>query len=182
MAGIIILLVFICLVIALLIMPIHLRINTDGDYIPKPDFFRLTIDLDNENRITVLLYVFFVRFTFYPLKKKYRQTDKTGISKKISRLEMLTWNHLKFLIRVAWQSIKKSRVRKFYLDLDTSNVIINANLFPVFELMSERPQIDLNINYSGNFVLILDFQDNLWNIIRIVSWNLLKRTFNYTKN
>ena len=64
----------------------------------------------------------------------------------------MNWNRLKFLIQVAWQAIKKSKLRKLYLDLDTSNVIINANLFPVFELMNDRPRINLNINYSGNFM------------------------------
>jgi hypothetical protein len=182
MAWIIILLIVVFLVIVLLIMPIHLRINTDADYIPEPDLFRLDIDLNGENLITVLLYVFFVRFTWHPFKMKIRQPDKTVASKRTNRFDLLNWNQLKFFIRVAWQSIKKSRLRKLYLDLDTRNVIINANLYPVFELMNDRPRVNLNINYSGNFALSLDLQDNLWNVIRIVLSNLLKRSFIFTKN
>ena len=68
------------------------------------------------------------------------------------------------------------------MDLDTSNVIINANLYPVFELINERPRINLNINYSGNFALTLDVQNNLWNVVRVLIWNLIKRSFIYSKN
>jgi len=68
------------------------------------------------------------------------------------------------------------------MDLDTSNVIINANLYPVFELMNERPRINLNVNYAGNFALSLDVQNNLWILFRILIWNLLKRAFIFTKN
>ncbi len=87
----------------------------------------------------------------------------------------MSWNRLKFLINVAWQSVKKSKLRILYLDLDTRNVIINANLYPVFELMNERPGINLNINYAGNFALVLDVENNLWNVVRIFLWNIAKR-------
>ncbi len=87
----------------------------------------------------------------------------------------MSWNRLKFLINVAWQSVKKSKLRILYLDLDTRNVIINANLYPVFELMSKRPGINLNINYAGNFALVLDVENNLWNVVRIFLWNFAKR-------
>jgi hypothetical protein len=184
MAVIIILLIFICLVVALLMMPIHVRINPEGEgsYTEKPGFFRLNIDLVDESLISVILNVFFVRFCWHPLLGKDSKTVKKKESAKKSRFDLLTWNRLKFLSSVAWQAIKRSKVKKLYMDLDTSNVIINANLFPVFELMNERPRINLNINYSGNFALTLDVQNNLWNVVRVLIWNLLKRSFIYTKN
>jgi hypothetical protein len=185
MAGIIILLVFICLVTGLLIMPIHVRINIGGEgfYTYKPGFFRLNIDLDGENLISVILFVFFVGFSWYPLQKKTGQPSKIKApEKKKRRFDLLKWNRLKFLISVAWQSIKKSKVKKLYLDMDTSNAIINANLYPVFELLNERPGINLNINYTGNFTLSLDVQNNLWNVLQVLIWNLLKRSTIFTKN
>jgi hypothetical protein len=184
MALIIILLVFFCLVVVLLIMPIHVRINPDeeGFYTEKSGFFRLNIDLDGENFISVKLYVFFIRFSWDPLQKKISQPAKVMASKKKTRFDLLTWNRLKFLLSIAWQSIKKSKLKKLYLDLDTSNVIINANLYPVFELLNERPRIDLNINYAGNFALSLDAQNNLWILFRVLIWNLLRRAFIFTKN
>ena len=184
MAGILILFIFICLLIALMIMPIRVRINTDDEGFSrgKPGLLELTIDLDGEHFIALIFCIFFVRFAWYPLQKSIAPSSNIKTPKKKRGVDLFTWNRLQFLIRVTWQSIKQSRVRKLYLDMDTSNVIINANLFPVFELMSERPQIDLNINYSGNFDLSLDMQNNLWNIMRIVTWNLLKRTFIFIKN
>jgi|WetSurMetagenome_2_1015567.scaffolds.fasta_scaffold356232_2 hypothetical protein len=184
MAGIIILLIFIFIVISLLVMPVHIRINPEsvGSYINKPGFFRLNVDLDGDTLISVILYVIYVRFSWYPLQKKTGKTAYKKNLKKKSKSDRWNWNRLRFLIDVAWQSIKKSKLKKLYLDLDTSNVIINANLFPLFELINERPQINLNINYSGNFALCLDVQNNLWTVIRIVIWNLLKRSFIFTKN
>jgi hypothetical protein len=184
MAVIILFLVFIFSVIALLIMPIHVRINPEegGSYIDKPGLFRLSIDLDRDTLLSVILYVFFVRFSWYPLQKKVGKPVKKKEEKKKSKSDRWTWNRLKFLITVVWQSIEKSKLKKFYLDLDTSNVIINANLYPLFELVNERPRINLNINYSGNFSLSLDVQNNLWNVFRVLMWNLLKRVFIFTKN
>ena len=184
MAVIIILLIFIFIVIALLIMPIHVRINPEKERLHTeiPLFLRLNIDMDGENLISVILYVFYVRFSWYPLRKKTGQLSKIKAPKKKRGFDLLNRNRLKFLINVTWQSIKKSKVRKFYMDLDTSNVIINANLYPVFELMNERPRISLNINYSGKFALILDVQNNLLNVFRIILKNLLRRTFIFTKN
>jgi hypothetical protein len=184
MAGIIILLIFIFIVIALLIMPIHIRINLeeDGFNTGKPCFFRLNIDMDGENLVSVILYVFFVRFSWYPLQKKTKESVKVKVPKKKRRFDLLKWDRLKFLINAAWQAVKKSKLKKLYLDLDTSNVIINANLFPIFELINERPRINLNINYSGNFALSLDVQNNLWNLFLVLIWNLLKRALIFTKN
>lgn len=182
MAGIIIFLIFICLLIALLILPIHVRINPEGEYAQKPYFFRLNIDLDGENLVTVILNAFYLRFAWNPLRKKINHPDKVKAPGKNKGFDLLKGNRLRFLVSVVWQSIKKSKLRMLYLDLDTNNVIINANLYPVFELMNERPRINMNINYSGNFALTLDVENNLLNLVRIIIWNLIKRTFIFTKN
>ena len=184
MAVIIILLVFTCLVIALLIMPIHVRINPDREdgYKEKPEFFRLNIDLDGKSYISVILNVFFLRLRWHPLQKKGNKPAKRKESERKRKYDPWNWNRLKFFVNVAWQAVKKSKLNRLYMDLDTRNVIINANLYPVFELMNERPRISLNINYSGKFALILDVQNNLLNVFRILVWHLLKRIFIFTKN
>jgi len=184
MTVIIILLIFVFILMALLIMPIHVRINPEegGSYLDKPGFFGLIIDLDSDTFISIILYVFFVRFSLYPKQKKIGKPFKKKGSKKAGKPYQWNWNRLKFLIHVAWQSILKSKVKKLYLDLDTRNVIINANLYPVFELMNERPRISLNINYSGNFALCLDVQNNIWNVARIFLYNLIRKIFIFTKS
>ncbi len=184
MALIILFLIFIFSVMALLIMPIHVRINPGegGSYMEKRGVFKLSIYLDRDALLSVILYVFFVRFSWYPLQEKVGKPLRKKEAKKKTKSDKWSWNRLKFLITVAWQSLEKSKLKKFYLDLDTSNVIINANLYPVFELVNERPRINLNINYSGNFSLSLDLQNNLWNVFQVLMWNLLKRIFIFTKN
>jgi hypothetical protein len=184
MAVIIILLVFVFILMALLIMPIHVRINPEEEeaYKDKPGFFRLTIDLDRDTFISIILNVFFIRFSLYPKQKKIHKAVDKKESRKKSKPHIWNWNRIKFLINVVGQYIKRFKIKKLYMDLDTSNVIINANLYPVFELMNERPRISLNINYSGNFALCLDVQNNLWNVVRIFLYNLIKRIFTITKN
>jgi hypothetical protein len=179
MAGIIILLTFVCFLIAILVMPIHLRVNREGkrSYADKPALLKLNIDLDGTNLVTVIWNVLYLRFTWYPLQRTVRSpvSDKTQSNEK--RIDLPEWNKLKFALSIAWQSAEKSTINELYLDLDTGNVIINAHLFPVFELMSERPRIDLNVNYVGNFALVLDFQNNILNLLRTVIKNLFKRSF-----
>ena len=184
MAVVLFLSAFFCLVIALLIMPIHVRINPDREdgYREKPGFFRLNIDLDGESYISVILNVFFLRLRWHPLHKKGNKPAKRKASERKRKYYPWNPNRLKFLVNVAWQAVKKSKLKRLYMDLDTSNVIINANLYPVFELMNERPRINLNVNYAGNFALSLDVQNNLWILFRILIWNLLKRAFIFTKN
>jgi hypothetical protein len=185
MAGILILLiVFACIVIALLTMPVHVRINTKETGTPdyKPAFLRLDIDLDAENLVSVTLYIFFAGFTWASLPaRKNRQPLQVKLPRMVSRFGRLKWNRLRYMVNISWQLIKKSRVKKLYLDVDTSNVILNASLYPVFELISDRPRINLNINYSGNFQLCLDMQNNLLTFIRIMIRDLIKRSINFSK-
>jgi hypothetical protein len=164
--------------IILLILPIRLRINSDdeefitGRYGPV----RIGVKSDVENILAVILYILFFKITYYPLHSGERKTGK-GISplKSKPKKKLPQRSQVIFMIRIAWQTIKKSRVKKLYLDLDTSNVIVNASLFPFFGLINNNRNIDLNVNYAGNFSLILDIRNNLLNIIIIMIKNMLKR-------
>ena len=177
-----IILLLIFSVIALLIMPIHVRINTEeGHIMEKPGFLKLNIDLDGHHMVSVILYVFYVGFTWHPLRKRAKKKVKIKGPVKRRRFNLLTRNRLKFLIHVAWQFIQKSKLENLYLNLDTSNVIINANLFPVFEFMNKRRRVNLNINYTGNFTLILDVRNNLWNLAQILIRNLVRKIFIFNK-
>ncbi len=184
MVCLIILLVFIFLLTALLIMPIHIRINQEENCLltDKPFFLRLIIDLNANSLAAVKLYVFFIRFTWFPLQKDSLKPVKESMPPAEKKFELPDWNRLKFLLNTGWHILKNSKVNNLYLYLDTGNVIVNANLFPVFELINERPRINLNINYSGNFALCLDVQNNMGNILGIFFYNLIKRIFTLTKN
>jgi hypothetical protein len=184
MVFLIILLVFIFLLTALLIMPIHIRINQEESCLltDKPFFLRLIIDLNANSLADIILYVFFIRFTWFPLQKDSPKPVKEKIPPAEKKFELPDWNRLKFLLTTGWNILRHSKVNKLYLHLDTGNVIVNANLFPVFELINERPRINLNINYLGNFAFCLDVQNNMGNILGIFLYNLIKRIFTLTKN
>jgi hypothetical protein len=183
MALFIILIVFAGLITALLMMPIHLRINPDCERpnMNKTGFFRLNIDVKDVNSVSIILHLFYARFSWHPFQKEIDSIVKGQPSGKEITYWMQNLNRIKFLAHVAWQAVKKSRLNKLYLNLDTSNVILNANLYPFFEMMNERPGINLNINYTGEFALCLDFENSLWNFARAFIWNLLKRTFSIPK-
>jgi hypothetical protein len=184
MAGIILLLIFSFFLILLLVMPIHLRISHEknGFFADKPSFLKLNIDLIATTLATVILDVFFIRLTWYPFQKNVKNAGKEKMPAAEKGFDLPDWNRLKFLLNTAWHIFKKSKVNKLYLYLDTGNVIINANLFPVFEILNERPRISLNINYSGNIDFSLDIQNNIWNVVRIFLYNLIRRIFIFTKN
>lgn len=184
MVCLIILLVFIFLLTVLLIMPIHIRINQEENCLltEKPFFLRLIIDLNANSLAAVKLYVFFIRFTWFPLHKESIKPAKERMPPAEKKFELPDWNRLKLLLNTGWHILKNSKVNNLYLYLDTGNVIVNANLFPVFELINERPRINLNINYSGNFAFCLDLQNNMGNILGIFLYNLIKRIFTLTKN
>ena len=44
----------------------------------------------------------------------------------------------------------------FILNIVARNVITNSLLFPVFAVFNTKPNVDMNVNFSGNFSLILD--------------------------
>jgi len=158
-------------------MPIHVRIHhcANEKAYDKAGLFRFDIALDVENRVTLILNILYSRFAWYPLQEKVTDKFRKKPGKRRNSKKGIKWKRLKFLLVVAWQTIKKTRLKKLYLDLDTSNVILNANLYPVFAILSRKQEIDLNINYSGNFALILDAQNNLFTVLVVLIRNFIKQ-------
>jgi hypothetical protein len=158
-------------------MPIYIRIHHGSKEMTddKPGVFRFVIALDTENGVSLVLNLLYIRFAWFPLQEKSNGKSQNKPEKRKSRNKGIKWNRLKFLFDVAWQTLKKTKLKKLYLDLDTSNVILNANLYPVFAILSRKNGIDLNINYSGNFSLIVDARNNLFTVLTVLVRNILKR-------
>lgn len=166
------------LVLILLLIPIRIRINTDeGKYTAGwPGLLRIGIRQDEDNEIVVNIWIIFVRYSFYPFHKDLNKSE-TKIRKKKERsgARLPKWKQLRFVTKTFWQIIRKSRLKEFYLNIDTKNVITNSLLFPVFAVFNTKSNVDMNVNYHGNFSLILDVRNNLLNFIVVIIKNLLKR-------
>jgi hypothetical protein len=160
-------------------MPIHLKINSDEDEFIKArfGFIAVAVALDGEHGVSVMLSMPFLRFRVYPsVKKKIKEkTKKSNTQKKAVSIQSKL-KQTKLLIKIIWHTMGKFNVKRFYLDLDTRDIMLNSYLFPVFYMISEKPHIDLNINYTGNFHLVLDTRNNLLNIVLIIIRNLFKRS------
>jgi hypothetical protein len=166
------------LILVLLLIPIRIWINTDeGKFIAGwPGLLRIGIRQDEENEIVVNIWIFFVKYSFYPFNKEFKRAlPKKKKQKSKGRLQLPEWSQLKFLTRTFWQIIRKSRLKELYLNIDTKNVITNSLLFPVFAVFNTKPNVDLNVNFTGNFSLILDVRNNLLNFFIIIIRNLFNR-------
>lgn len=172
------LLIFAVLVLALLLIPIRIRINTDeGKYSAGwPGLLRIGIKQDEEDEIVVNLWIVFVKYSFYPFNREFKKAQpKKKKQKSTRRIELPKWSQIRFLSRTFWQILRKSKLKEFYLNLDTKNVITNSLLFPVFAVFNTKPNVDLNVNFTRNFSLILDVRNNLLNLIVVIIKNVLKR-------
>ena len=174
---IILILILVSLTVILLVTPIDISINSDEVEFVRGRYglVRIGVKKDSEDFIAVVLSVPFARFTVYPREKKEKKKEpgksdpehkKRSVRSKLERI--------KLLINIAWEVICKSRIRRFYLDIDTGNVISNAYLFPLFFLAGNNQRMELNINYTNNFCLVLDARNNLLNIIIVTIRNFFK--------
>ncbi len=177
MIWIIIILTFAALITLLMLTPIHIIINSEEDEFLRAKYgiLKAGIRRDDEELIAVRIAVPGAGYTFFPLKKKERKevTEKKERKERESSGRS-AWSRIKMFSGIAWQITTGFRVSRLYLDIDTRNVILNANLYPLFVYASTCQHIDLNINYTGDFKILLDVRNNLFSIISVIIRNLFK--------
>jgi hypothetical protein len=165
------------LIAVLLVTPIDIKINSDKDEFCSGRYglIRIGVTTGKEDIVTVIVTAPFLRFTVYPREKTDNRKESgksvTGRNKRSARSKI---DRIKLLINIAWEVICKFKIRRFYLDIDTGNVISNAYLFPLFYMVGNKPRMELNVNYNNNFCLVLDARNNLLNIIIVIIRTLLK--------
>lgn len=176
MGWIIIILTFTVLIILLLLTPIHIIINSEEDEFLRAKYgiVKAGIRKDDEEVIAVRISVPGAGYTFFPMKRK--EGKEVTENKEGSPSKRSAWSRIKMFSEIIWQIIAGFKVNRFYLDIDTSNVILNANLYPLFVYASTCPHIELNINYRGDFRICLDVRNNLLNIISAIIRNLFKNS------
>ena len=71
--------------------------------------------------------------------------------------------------RKAWRLLKSFRVRRFRLNIDTDDYILNAYLFPLFVFLNGENR-RLAVNYQGLTVVDILVTNRVWKIL----WALIR--------
>ena len=159
MLWIILVLLFLSLLIYLLILPINIVINSiDNQYfISLGSIAKANVAKDEEFLLRIDLRTLFMRFKFYPLKKRHTKKKK----KKQPEKKRIKWSH----IRSIFQIVRSFEVKRFSLDIDTGNCITNAKLYPVFAFLDFYVG-NYRVNFDGRNSIVLHIQNRPYRIIK----------------
>lgn len=127
-----------------------------------PGVVKASIDT-SEDLIFIRGWVFFVPFKINPFSIKDKQRDKKtkGVNKK-KRAKMKLGN-----IRMLKDAPRAFRVRKFRMDIDTDDFLLNAWLIPAFSAVNNGRNIQMQINFEGNILLDLDLRTRIGSLVWI---------------
>ncbi|MCD4728987.1 MAG: hypothetical protein K8R74_00170 [Bacteroidales bacterium] len=118
---------------------------------------------DKDQIFFLRMRVVFININFYPLKQKEGKaiSKREKPKKKKKRLGIgAIW----LLMKIIRKTIRSFKLKTLYLNLDTDDVISNACLIPVFANL-HRDNINLNVNYAGDFEMIINIENNIFNIL-----------------
>ena len=137
---------FLLLLFYLSMMPIVLFIDTKTNqyYLQVKGLVKASIERHEEELIGIRLKVFFLNFYFYPLrnivlgnmKKAIKSTDN---KKKIGKGMDL---------EKGFRMLKSFKVKRFLIDIDTGDCILNAKLYPLFAMLNYHVG-GFNVNFEG---------------------------------
>ncbi|MGI9546853.1 MAG: hypothetical protein ACR2MM_06440 [Flavobacteriaceae bacterium] len=164
MLWIALILLLVGLLVYLLYLPIDIVISTSGNqyYARIGVLGRARVEADDNYILRIQLKTMFLRFYYYPLKKRVK---KKKARKAVAKRYKFKWAHLNIAIRV----IKSFDVKRFVLDMDTGNCITNAKLFPLFAFLnysSGDTPVNYSINFSDNNRLDMHIQNRPIRIIK----------------
>ena len=138
----------ILILIALLFTPIVVCLDTDKKlyYIQLKGLFIIYLEANKTEILRIKVHTLFRNFYFYPLQEKEHQKKKIKWIKS-----KRNWNiPLTAVIRL----LKSFKLKRFSLDIDTSDCITNAKLYPLFALLNYKYG-GFNINFDGRTKLLL---------------------------
>lgn len=159
-----ILLIFFCW---LLFAPLFLYINTDEKTYSAglKGLLNLSLIPDEDEIFYIRISVVFYSFNFYPFKKKEKKKKAPSKPKKPKKKKKSPgFKTIWMLIKIAWNVITSFRFKKLYLNFDSNDIMTNAYLVPVFVNLNGN-NIDLNVNYIGNFEMIVKIENNIFRIL-----------------
>ena len=153
-----VLLLLVGILLWLMLMPMMISVNTwSDDYSIRWKSIGKASVLMKGDELLIRLRVFFWRKDFYPLrpgkkKKPAKKEEKKPEKKAKSRWERFPMRKIRGVLRAI-------KVRRFKLDVDTDDYVMNAYLYPVACFLN-RPNREISINFRGstNFLLQIEIQ------------------------
>jgi hypothetical protein len=144
---------FLILLIGFLFTPVYLYVDTSEERYEafhSPVFrFSLTIQ---EHMVLPKLTLLGINIPL-PTKEKSTGVSQKPATKKAKRTGIKkSFDAWRFLIR---ESVKSFDIRKVEVDVDTDDVLLNAQLVPVF-LWATRGSVKLNTNFNGRVYFHLE--------------------------
>ena len=101
---------------------------------------------------------------FYPFRKKVGKEGKPGKVEK-DNIKVKKVYYSKVSMKLFIEMIQTFRLRKLKINVDTDDYVLNAYLYPIFNLLSKKNK-QLSINYNGNFELVMDLRFNAFRILK----------------
>ena len=113
----------------------------------------------------------FYRFELDPFDNRPPKKPKKGVDKPVSQKKSpaAKGRKLKFTIylKTAGDVLKTFTVRRFKLDLDTGDFVLNAKLTPVVVFLSRGPA-QLQVNYLGRTDIWIEIENQLIRLVPLV--------------
>ncbi len=155
MVWIIVLMVLLLALTYLLLAPIVLHIDTATDqyYVNLKGLAKATLIKEEKEFLKVKLTVLFMNFNFYPLRKIGSSTSSEKKQKKKLRARGRKKKR-SMSVRTAFRLLKSFKVKKFLIDIDTGDYVMNAKLYPIFTYLDHRFG-GFYINFKGHNRLLI---------------------------
>ncbi len=159
---------FVILLVGLLTAPFYIFINTDKGlyHTGLARIFEIHFQPDSEKILIIFVRILFLKSTFYPfLKSNDKEQDWDVKTLKKAKKKFVRRSKIRMWFTIISTFIKRSKIKKLQLNIDTHDVQVNALLFPIFAVINRGQVIQLDVNYSGNFSLIMDIRYNLYSAL-----------------
>ncbi len=178
MAGIIITIVLLGLLVWLLLAPLYLYIHTGESRYEAglTGFFKARLVNGKHGLPELKMRVLFYPFRMPLIRLGEDRKKPSKAIKKQKKSKKRSWQgfrKIKLIMKISWKLVRSFRLKKFYLNVDTGNVITNAYLFPVFSVLGGK-KYRLSVNYASKNELILRLENNLMTIFSHIVVQFIK--------
>lgn len=143
----------------ILLVPLQLEINSKKERYRVRLFGYLSARLITSRPIWIIrIWVFFVPFTYHPFrsskkkrKKNNRRKVKPGSSRKKKKMGIQTVKN------VIGRLLRSFTIKRLYAEVDTGDFPLNAQLFPLAQVISSgRKQITINFEDKNSIDLLIE--------------------------
>ncbi|RIV34255.1 hypothetical protein D2V08_09515 [Flagellimonas lutimaris] len=152
----VVILLVVLLALGLLFVPIQIFIDTDTGkyYAGLGGLAKASFESDEKELLRVRLKVLFYEHCFYPLTKPSKPTKskKTKPKRRIKFRQMV-------------RLLKSFEVKRFALDMDTGDYVVNAKMYPIFVFLNQYVA-SFHINFENHNRLVVDIRNRPYRILK----------------